>query len=64
MRTLVPASLVLLSLSCAAPRAGAPASPLETSAGSLRFIENDYPRALAEARERGLPLFVDAWVPW
>ena len=28
------------------------------------FIENDYPRALAEARARQLPLFVDAWAPW
>ena len=30
----------------------------------LPFIADDYPRALAEARERGLPLFVEAWAPW
>jgi thioredoxin-like negative regulator of GroEL len=29
-----------------------------------RFIENDYARALAEARSRDLPLFIDAWAPW
>lgn len=31
---------------------------------SLPFIEDDYPRALAEAQKRSLPLFVDAWAPW
>jgi len=30
----------------------------------LTFIEDDYPRALAEARATGKPLFVDAWAPW
>jgi tetratricopeptide (TPR) repeat protein len=28
------------------------------------FRENDYPSALRDARERNLPLFVDAWAPW
>ena len=27
-------------------------------------IEDDYPRALAEARRRGVPLLVDVWAPW
>jgi tetratricopeptide (TPR) repeat protein len=35
-----------------------------THAAALPFIEDDYPRALAEAKKRGLPLFVDAWAPW
>jgi tetratricopeptide (TPR) repeat protein len=30
----------------------------------LPFIEDDYPRALAEAKKRHLPLFVDAWATW
>jgi hypothetical protein len=30
----------------------------------LPFIEDDYPAALAQARERGLPVFVEAWAPW
>ena len=28
------------------------------------FIENDYARAVAEARARKVPLFVEAWAPW
>jgi thiol-disulfide isomerase/thioredoxin len=45
----------------AAPAARPAPAP---SAESLPFIENDYPRALAEARRRQVPIFVDAWAPW
>jgi len=31
---------------------------------ALPFIQDDYPRALQEARARGLPLFVEAWADW
>jgi hypothetical protein len=31
---------------------------------ALPFVEDDYPRALAEARAKKLPLFVDSWAPW
>ncbi len=27
-------------------------------------IEDDYPRALAAAKERSAPLLVDVWAPW
>jgi len=30
----------------------------------LPFVDNDYPKALARARAKDLPLFVDAWAPW
>jgi thioredoxin-like negative regulator of GroEL len=30
----------------------------------LTFIADDYARALAQARARHVPLFVDAWAPW
>ena len=30
----------------------------------LPFIEDDYTRALAEARAKKLPIFVEAWAPW
>jgi hypothetical protein len=32
--------------------------------GTLTFISDDYSRALAEARQARLPLFVEAWAPW
>ena len=33
-------------------------------AAVLPFIEDDYSRAVAQARERKLPLFIEAWAPW
>lgn len=54
-------SLAFLLGACAS------SSPLKngsTSTGSLPFIDDDYPRALAEARQRQLPLFVETWAPW
>lgn len=30
----------------------------------IRFVSDDYPAALAQARSQGKPLFVDAWAPW
>jgi tetratricopeptide (TPR) repeat protein len=41
----------------------ASSAPRDRSA-PIRFIEDDYPRALAEGRARRLPVFVDAWAPW
>lgn len=40
----------------------APAAPATKTV--LPFIEDDYGRALAEARARNLPLFIEAWAPW
>ena len=31
---------------------------------ALPFIEDDYGRALAEAKARSLPLFIEMWAPW
>jgi hypothetical protein len=47
-------------LGCAPKPAGAPAG----AAIALPFIENDFPQALARARESNLPLFVEVWAPW
>jgi len=30
----------------------------------LPFHSDAYPKALAEARSRDLPLFIEAWAPW
>ena len=38
--------------------------PRPASGEVLPFIEDDYARALAEAKRTGRPLFVDAWASW
>jgi hypothetical protein len=40
----------------------AAATPVRAEA--LPFIEDDWPRALAEAKKSGKPIFVDSWAPW
>jgi tetratricopeptide (TPR) repeat protein len=40
------------------------ASATDSGDAPIVFIENDYARALAEAREHRVPLFIDAWAPW
>ena len=42
------------------PARVAPAGPRMV----LPFISDDYTRALAEARARKVPLFIEAWAPW
>jgi tetratricopeptide (TPR) repeat protein len=52
--------IVTSSANCVPTRKPPEGSPLR----SISFIEDDYPRALSEARRRHVPLFVDAWAPW
>ena len=33
-------------------------------AAALPFIDDDYTKALARARTKHLPIFVEAWAPW
>jgi len=40
-------------------RADAPAAKL-----AVPFIEDDYARALSEARSKNVPIFVENWAPW
>jgi hypothetical protein len=40
-----------------------PAAPA-TRAMVLPFIHDDYSRALAQARARQVPIFVESWAPW
>ena len=54
-------ALLTLALALGACVSSDTAAPV---AHVLPFIEDDYPRALAEARERQVPLFVEAWAPW
>ena len=52
--------LVSVGLGCAPKPGGNPASRVI----ALPFIENDFPQALAKARDANLPLFVEVWAPW
>jgi len=52
---------LLLALTAASALLGA--APAEKRA-VLPFIADDYPRALAEARAKHLPIFAEAWAPW
>ena len=64
--------LVLLALPLAAHAAPAPAKATggkatATSAAhkpAVPFIEDDFGRALALAKERKLPVFIEGWAPW
>lgn len=70
-RTLLVAALGValgLSVGTRADAAGPSASPPSGShpgpASVLPFIDDDYAKALAEARARKIPIFIDAWAPW
>jgi hypothetical protein len=55
MHRLTRASVMAVVLAATAPL---------LAASSLPFVEDDYARALADARARKLPLFIEAWAPW
>ncbi|MEI7703134.1 MAG: hypothetical protein WCK73_00905 [Deltaproteobacteria bacterium] len=40
------------------------AAPVLAGAAGPAWISDDWPRALAEAKARQVPVFVDAWAPW
>jgi len=40
------------------------ATALAAAAGERPVVQDDWPRALAVAKARGVPLVVDAWAPW
>ncbi len=64
--------LVAAALGLAASAPAVAATPARSgSAGSaaapamvVPWIHDDYTRAVAEARARKVPLFVEAWAPW
>jgi len=64
MRT-TPGFLLLAALAaCSSQRAAAPLTADAPSQATLPFIEDNYQRALADAKARGVPIFVEAWAPW
>ncbi len=61
--------LLLCLLAVAAPAAAAAPATSTTQSGAsprfaLPFIEDDIGRAMAEGREKQLPVFVEMWAPW
>jgi len=58
LRTSIAVGTMLL-LACAPSRESKPPAP-----AGLPFLADDYPSALALARERDLPLFIESWAPW
>jgi len=50
-RVIAPIALLLLALASEAR-------------AKLPFIEDDYARAVSEAKTRNVPIFVEAWAPW
>ena len=62
-------SLAALVVAAATSCGGTAAPPAPTVASAKPaaaplFIDDDYTRALAEAKEKKKPIFVDAWAPW
>ena len=59
--------LALATVTVAVDRAPAATTGTRNAAvshGVLPFIADDYTRAVAEARARKVPLFIEAWAPW
>jgi hypothetical protein len=37
---------------------------MSVAAHALPFIEDDYAKAVARAKTKDVPIFVEAWAPW
>ncbi len=48
----------------AAKAAAANAAHAAHAAEVVPFMDDSYTRAVAEARARNVPIFVEAWAPW
>ena len=68
LRSVVPVlALAALAVAAAQSRAARPAMTAPSPAGSravLPFLADDWPKAMALAKARQLPVFVEAWAPW
>lgn len=68
---LLAGGLVVGGSSTAAGTAAPKPAPAKSAAAKpakkkpvLPFVEDDYAAALAQARARRVPLFIEAWAPW
>ena len=55
---------LLFACTALTAKAPKPLPPLLETPPAITFIEDDYPRALADARETNRPLFIDEWASW
>src|SRR5664279_908022 len=57
---------LFLALASAATVSGLPAStpPPKAAASVLPWIDDDYARALSEAKRKKIPIFAELWAPW
>jgi hypothetical protein len=46
------------------PTTAKPASASAQPAMVMPWIEDDYARAVSEAKARKVPIFVESWAPW
>ena len=58
------ASAIATSTAVSVPSRSVVHAPPATRAIAVPFIDDDYAKAVAEARARKVPLFVEAWAPW
>jgi thiol:disulfide interchange protein len=59
--------LAALALPAALPGTAVAAAAMKTAPAKhavVPFIDDDLDRALAEAKKRDLPLFIESWAPW
>ena len=64
IRWITGVSALLLGLVGMSPATAAPRPAPAHAHAVVPFIADDLPRALAEAKQRNLPIFVESWAPW
>lgn len=63
LATLAPCAVA--AATSATPKPAASARSAATAAQPvLPWIDDDYSKALAQARARKLPIFIESWAPW
>src|SRR5450432_4316146 len=59
-------NILLLAVASLAATSGLTASapPPKAAASVLPWIDDDYARALSEAKRKKIPIFAELWAPW
>ena len=59
-----PRTIAAIGLLCALTAITAGSRPAAAAGKVIPFIADDYAKAVAEARARKVPLFIESWAPW